>query len=168
LRAIRDQKNGVPFLIFAGSDNPEFRRETAVNRTALWRRLNCGREVGRADHFHQPAPPRAGFLSFCAERLWKIQRVSRPQLCTNLRRSTQSGAGVAEAQRAVSVPKVHAMDGDRLFYAMIVLIALMGIGLFAIPVKGHHDVCGTRSCSSFDSGHANVLYGHHQPAPSAD
>ena len=27
------------------------------------------------------------------------------------------------------------MNGDRLFYLMIVVIALIGVGLFAIPVK---------------------------------
>ncbi|HZT49375.1 MAG TPA: hypothetical protein VFA64_15475 [Hyphomicrobiaceae bacterium] len=27
------------------------------------------------------------------------------------------------------------MDGDRLFYVMIVVIALIGVGLFAIPVS---------------------------------
>jgi hypothetical protein len=27
------------------------------------------------------------------------------------------------------------MDGDRLFYVMIVVVALIGVGLFAIPVS---------------------------------
>jgi hypothetical protein len=30
-----------------------------------------------------------------------------------------------------------AMDGDRLFYVMIVVIALIGVGLFAIPARAH-------------------------------
>ena len=29
------------------------------------------------------------------------------------------------------------MDADRLFYAMVVVIALIGVGLFAIPVGAH-------------------------------
>ena len=30
------------------------------------------------------------------------------------------------------------MDGDRLFYVMVVVIALIGVGLFAIPVGAHN------------------------------
>jgi len=29
------------------------------------------------------------------------------------------------------------MEGDRFFYLMIVVIALIGVGLFAIPVRAH-------------------------------
>ena len=29
------------------------------------------------------------------------------------------------------------MEGDRFFYLMVVVIALIGIGLFAIPVRAH-------------------------------
>ena len=29
------------------------------------------------------------------------------------------------------------MDGDRFFYVMVVVIALIGVGLFAIPVRAH-------------------------------
>ena len=29
------------------------------------------------------------------------------------------------------------MDGDRLFYVMVIVIALIGVGLFAIPVGAH-------------------------------
>ena len=29
------------------------------------------------------------------------------------------------------------MDGDRFFYLMVVVIALIGVGLFAIPVGAH-------------------------------
>ena len=35
LAAIRSNKNNVPFLIFAGSDNPEFRREAATRGAQL-------------------------------------------------------------------------------------------------------------------------------------
>jgi CheY-like chemotaxis protein len=35
LKAIRDQGNQVPFLIFAGSDRPEFRREAAERGAQL-------------------------------------------------------------------------------------------------------------------------------------
>jgi hypothetical protein len=31
------------------------------------------------------------------------------------------------------------MEGDRFFYLMVVVIALIGIGLFAIPVRAHGD-----------------------------
>jgi hypothetical protein len=29
------------------------------------------------------------------------------------------------------------MEGDRFFYLMVVVIALIGVGLFAIPVRAH-------------------------------
>lgn len=44
------------------------------------------------------------------------------------------------------------MDADRFFYLMIMVIALIGVGLFAIPVRAHDQgTCTTRSCSFFDS-----------------
>ena len=40
------------------------------------------------------------------------------------------------------------MNGDRLFYLMIVVIALIGIGLFAIPVKADEFALATIKASA--------------------
>ena len=46
LKAIRDQSNQVPFLVFAGSDSPEFRREAA----ALGAQLSTNDMLELIDH----------------------------------------------------------------------------------------------------------------------
>ena len=46
------------------------------------------------------------------------------------------------------------MEGDRLFYVMVVVIALIGVGLFAIPVRAHDHPSGEcrHSASALDAG----------------
>ena len=40
------------------------------------------------------------------------------------------------------------MEGDRFFYLMVVVIALIGIGLFAIPVKADEFALATTKASA--------------------
>ena len=40
------------------------------------------------------------------------------------------------------------MDGDRFFYLMVVVIALIGVGLFAIPVGAHSPLAAVEAASN--------------------
>jgi hypothetical protein len=51
------------------------------------------------------------------------------------------------------------MDGDRLFYAMVVVVALIGVGLFAIPVRAEQPASAVVQLMTPRSGPAGLAVG---------
>ena len=49
------------------------------------------------------------------------------------------------------------MEGDRFFYLMVLVIALIGVGLFAIPVRAHGNSppAGVEAQPRHDGGNTN-------------